>query len=101
MTSNEIIAEAAEKEIREVLPKQTDIIVLACTHFVRLRSELMRRFAVPVVDSLNGVVSRIESVAVTIGHSPSVSPPKMLHTKQMLSEQSCLQERYQCVFLSV
>lgn len=55
------------EDIAAVLEKTVDTVVLACTHFIRLRDEIARVLGptIRVVDSLDGVVRRLQWIIDT------------------------------------
>jgi glutamate racemase len=68
-----------EDDVISALPATVDTVVLACTHFVRLRPVFERLLGptVAVVDSLDGVVNRLEAVLPSVStedHGTTCSP---------------------------
>ena len=75
---------AIEEDVVSALPATVDTVVLACTHFVRLRPLFERLLgpAVTVVDSLDGVVNRLEAVLPSLptGDHGTACPPRWYST---------------------
>lgn len=89
-------------EVLPVLPSSVDTVVLACTHFVRYRRSFQRVLGpyVTVVDSLDGVVRRIESLlddrglrSARVGEK-TVQKPLFFSTAPIGRESACLENRF-------
>lgn len=70
------LVDEIQQEVVPVLPNTVDTVVLACTHFVRYRRSFERALGdrISVVDSLDGVVRRIEYLLGREDAKP-VEPP--------------------------
>lgn len=92
------------QEIREailpILPVSVDTVVLACTHFVRYRRSFERVLGTraAVVDSLDGVIRRIESLLREAGFDGRSDArdilPQFFCTAPLDSSFPCINERF-------
>lgn len=93
------------EDVADVLGPETDTVVLACTHFVRYRHLFERELGPErrVVDSLDGVIRRLEAI-LDLGHpkpapAPTPAPGEtagttLYHTGILPPHMSCLRHRY-------
>lgn len=89
------IADVVNQDVKPYLPSSVDTVVLACTHFIRLRDDLGRLLGPDrkIVDSLDGVVRRISWVIETKGihlTGDPRTPPLFLNTAPLDDSLSCL-----------
>jgi len=71
------LVQEIDRDVRPAIPGSVDTVVLACTHFVRYRRSFEQVFGerVAVVDSLDGVVRRIEYLLDRENGAPVDLPP--------------------------
>ncbi|MDA3947733.1 MAG: glutamate racemase [Spirochaeta sp.] len=93
--STSAITEVVTRDVKPSLPATVDTIVLACTHFIRIRDDLARLLGPDrkIVDSLDGVVRRIswviETKGITVAGDPR-TPPLFLNTAPLDDALACL-----------
>lgn len=81
-TDSEVVSRIFQEDVLEKLESSVDVLVLACTHFVRYRSlfqDLAGRER-RVVDSLDGVIARIAVISDAASATDSRETPVLLHT---------------------
>ena len=93
--SNSSISDVVNQDVKPYLPADVDTVVLACTHFIRIRDDLARLLGPnrKIVDSLDGVVRRISWViktnGITVQGDPH-EPPLFLNTAPLDDRLACL-----------
>ena len=87
---------------RTVLPRikdDTDVLVLACTHFLHIRNILDEEIPkhVRIVDSLDGVVRRIEHLSGLDGRTVGPAAKKEIPVRFYFSGGTTLPRQYSCL----